>query len=64
MICHKCHKQRIPEGRSKLGYVTCLDCGESIAKERAEKRKKQVAPTYNKGAYQYITINDTKTIGR
>ena len=23
-----------------------------------------IAPAYNKGAYQYITINDTKTIGR
>ena len=64
MICHKCHKQRIPEGRSKLGYVTCLDCGESIAKERAEKRKKQVAPTYNKGAYQVISKKDIKDIGR
>jgi hypothetical protein len=27
-------------------------------------RKKSIAPAYNKGAYQYITLNDTKTIGR
>jgi len=47
-----------------LGYVTCLVCGEAAANKLAEIRKKQSAPAYNKGAYQYITINDTKTIGR
>jgi len=41
-----------------------LVCGEAAASDLAERRKKQCAPAYNKGAYQYITINDTKTIGR
>jgi len=54
----------INNGRAQLGYSTCLDCREAMANELAEKRKKQVAPAYNKGAYQYITINDIKTIGR
>ena len=61
--CTLCHEP-IPEGRLSLGYVTCLACGEAAANELAEIRKKQSAPAYNKGAYQYITINDTKTIGR
>jgi hypothetical protein len=47
-----------------LGYRTCLACGDEVAQRLAEVRKKQVAPTYNKGAYQYITLEDTKTIGR
>ena len=34
------------------------------ANELAEQRKKQIAPVYNKGAYQYITENDLETIGR
>ena len=61
--CNLCDDQ-IPEGRRALGYVTCLVCGEATASDLAERRKKQCAPAYNKGAYQYITINDTKTIGR
>lgn len=63
MRCNLCD-DRIPEGRLSLGYVTCLPCGEAAAQRLAEQRKKQCAPAYNKGAYQYITINDTKSIGR
>jgi hypothetical protein len=44
--------------------MTCLGCGEAAANELAEQRKKQIAPVYNKGAYQYITENDLETIGR
>ena len=66
MLTSKCNvcNATVPEGRLSLGYVTCLACGEAAANELAEIRKKQSAPAYNKGAYQYITINDTKTIGR
>ena len=55
---------KIHNERNRLGYSTCLECGEVAAQKLADQRKKQVAPTYNKGAYQYITLNDTKTIGR
>jgi hypothetical protein len=44
--------------------MTCLGCGETAANELTEQRKKQIAPAYNKGAYQYITENDLETIGR
>lgn len=63
MLCSMC-RVKIPEPRHKLGYNTCLSCGEVAAQKLAELRKKSVAPAYNKGAYQYITLNDTKTIGR
>ena len=63
MTCNLCN-ERIPEGRLSLGYSTCTTCGEEAAQRLAEQRKTQVAPTYNKGAYQYITLEDTKTIGR
>jgi hypothetical protein len=55
----------ISQGRRSLGYMTCLGCGEAAANELTEQRKKQIAPAYNKGAYQYITKrNDLGTIGR
>jgi predicted RNA-binding Zn-ribbon protein involved in translation (DUF1610 family) len=63
MICSLC-REKIPTARANLGYSTCLECGEEAAQRLAEQRKTQVAPTYNKGAYQYITLEDTKTIGR
>jgi hypothetical protein len=66
MLCSLCRDPhcRVPEPRARLGYTTCIECGEVAAQLLAEKRKKQVAPAYNKGAYQYITLKDTKTIGR
>jgi len=63
MICSLC-REKIPTARANLGYSTCLECGEEAAQRLADQRKTQVAPTYNKGAYQYITLEDTKTIGR
>jgi len=61
--CNEC-EETIHPNRYKLGYRTCLACGDEVAQRLAEMRKKQVAPAYNKGAYQYITLEDTKTIGR
>jgi hypothetical protein len=63
MLCSVC-RVKVPEARLRLGYSTCLTCGEVAAQKLATLRKKSIAPAYNKGAYQYITLNDTKTIGR
>ncbi len=63
MNCRVC-SDAIPTARVSIGYVTCLPCGDTVAKERSKQRQKQNAPLYNKGPYGYITINDTKTIGR
>lgn len=51
-------------GRLELGIKSCLQCGEQAAQKLSEARKQQCAPAYNKGAYQYITKNDLKDIGR
>ena len=63
MICNECGDD-YPMERAKLGYITCLECGEKVASRLAEKRKKQVGIAYNKGAYQYITEGDLKWLGR
>ena len=66
MLCSYCRDPqcRVPEPRAKLGYTTCIDCGELAAQKLANQRKKQVAPAYNKGAYQVITKENVKDIGR
>ena len=43
--------------RHELEYHTCLSCG-------SEKNTYTVAPAYNKGAYQLITISSVRDIGR
>ena len=45
------------EKRASLGYTTCVHCG-------GARRVFTVAPAYNKGAYQLISINNIKDIGR
>lgn len=51
--------------RMKLGYLTCIECGDKIATEESKSKARCVAPLFNKGAYQYIgNINEAKYIGR
>lgn len=54
----------VSPARAKLVGKLCLSCGEEQAQQLARARKKQIAPAYNKGAYQYITENDLLDIGR
>ena len=54
----------VSPARAKLVGKLCLSCGEEQAQQLAKARKKQIAPAYNKGAYQYITENDLLDIGR
>tara|TARA_Y100001938_G_scaffold68393_1_gene94892 strand:+ start:130 stop:414 length:285 start_codon:yes stop_codon:yes gene_type:complete len=61
--CKLC-SEPVDKGRWALGKHTCLECGEALANEISLQRRRQIAPAYNKGAYQYITKNDLKTIGR
>lgn len=62
-VC-KCEEE-IPEARYKLGYRTCISCGEKIARKEIERKKQCVAPAYNKGAYQYIdSYEEALDIGR
>lgn len=49
LICTCCHYERVPPARRKLGYVTCMTCGEKAA----SKVRHTVAPL-NKGNYYYV----------
>ena len=51
--CVRCGDD-VDERRYKLGYHTCLFCGE----EEARNYKHTVAIPYNKGAYQYISNSE------
>ena len=55
-MCKKCD-EAFSIKRYKLGYRTCLTCG-------SEKRMYTIAPAYNKGAYQLISRNYIRDIGK
>jgi len=55
MDCPKCLIEEIEPARLKLGYKTCLTCGEKEAKRESELKSRRVAIAYDKGGYQYIT---------
>jgi ribosomal protein L37AE/L43A len=62
--CVRCEEEVNPK-RVDLGYKTCLDCGAADAKRLAYEKARQVAPAFNKGAYQYITSRQmARDIGR
>jgi len=62
--CVRCDGE-FSEERYDLGYRICLDCGEEIALEEKENKKKRVGIAYNKGSYQLITSPQmVKDLGR
>ena len=62
--CVKCGDEYSPK-RQALGYSTCLSCGDVTATAEANRRKKCVAPAFNKGAYQYVgSVKDARWLGR
>ena len=57
--------EKYSDKRRKLGYRTCLSCGETLASIEADRKNQRTAPLFNKGAYQYITDGDAlKSLGR
>ncbi len=63
-ICDDCMIEYSPK-RRELGYRTCLDCGSTRALKEMNRRKKCVAPAFNKGAYQYVgSIKTARSVGR
>lgn len=63
-VCVKCN-ENYSNKRKTLGYATCLPCGSLEASRESFIKSRQVAPAFNKGAYQYITsVNIAKSIGR
>jgi len=62
--CVKCGTS-YSDKRRQIGYDTCLRCGSHEANRESYIKSRQVAPAFNKGAYQYITSKQiAKTIGR
>ena len=49
-ICTECYAERVPPARAKLGYKTCLTCGEAQAKAV----RHTIAPM-NKSNYMLFT---------
>jgi hypothetical protein len=59
-LCTQCYGGFVPPARWKLGYSTCLPCGDLQAKAKAARRT--VAPI-NKSNYMFITdLNDLKQL--
>lgn len=50
--CIDCHEPILPKGRRKLGYKTCLSCGDT----RAKNVKHTIAPMHKSN---YMLITDT-----
>ncbi len=64
MKCKKCNELINPK-RAKLGYTTCLACGQQEAELLKEQRRERIAPAYNKGPLMYITSKKmVKDLGR
>ncbi len=62
--CIECGDNFNPK-RFKLGYRTCIECGEEIAQVEMVRKSLCVAPAYNKGAYMYVTSSQmAKDLGR
>ena len=51
LICVHCYGERVPPARAKLGFRTCLTCGEKLAK--AQKHTIVPMPKSN-----YIVVTD------
>lgn len=62
--CIECGDNFNPK-RFKLGYRTCIECGEEVAQIEMVRKSRCVAPAYNKGAYMYVTSSQmAKDLGR
>ncbi len=62
--CVKCGN-KFNKKRQKLGYKTCLDCGQLNATREKLRKARSVAPAFNKGAYTYVySKKQAKLIGR
>ena len=41
--------------RKEIGYLSCLDCGDTHAQKEKAFKAKCTAPAYNKSAYFYVS---------
>lgn len=51
--------------RLSRGYRTCLNCGDTKARNELVRKSKCTAPAYNKGAYTYVATRlQAKEVGK
>lgn len=53
LVCTCCYAQRVAPARSRLGYTSCLDCG-----EKAAKQVKHASIPLSKSNYYYVSGNN------
>ena len=62
--CVSCGDDFNPK-RYRLGYRTCLECGQTLALQEKVSKSRRTASLFNKGAYQFITsLEQVKHLGR
>jgi ribosomal protein L37AE/L43A len=62
--CIKC-SNKFSQKRAKLGYKTCLPCGDVAATRETLRKCRSVAPAFNKGAYTYVySTEQAKSLGK
>ena len=57
-LCTKCYGGTVPLARWRLGYSTCLPCGDAQAKQK----KFTVAPMHKSNYMLFTDVNDLKGI--
>ena len=58
LICLTCYAERIPPARAKLGYKTCMSCGDAAAK----RVKHTIAPMHKSNYMLFTNMEDLKGI--
>lgn len=56
-VCVFCGEQYSAK-RKEIGYLSCLECGDTHAQKEKAFKAKCTAPAFNKGAYTYIANTD------
>lgn len=58
LICTSCYAERIPPARARLGYRTCMSCGETAAKNV----RHTIAPMHKSNYMLFTNMEDLKGI--
>ena len=63
-ICIECQEE-YSDKRKKIGYDTCLECGDFEATKEIVRKSTCIAPAYNKGPYMFVTSSAmAKDVGK
>jgi ribosomal protein L37AE/L43A len=57
-ICTTCYAERVPPARAKLGYKSCMSCGDKAAKATV----RTVAPMHKSNYMLFTDMEDLKGI--